>query len=215
MLSNIQVPEDLQFETLQTQWCADCAAPCPEDTLAHKQSCWDKPIIDIKANNLSNLVTDDYHRARLKAVAAPHASDWLFALPITSCGLRLEDEALRVAVGLRLGFNICEPHECRCGVQVKADGSHGLSCSLGPGRAARHASLNELIYRSLVRAGFPAVKEPEGLSRADGKGPDGLYLISWRMGRALIWDATLTNLLTLWPHPTCHPHRQQQPARPN
>jgi hypothetical protein len=71
--------------------------------LISMQSCWDKPIIDIEANNLSNLVTDDYHRARLKAGAAPHASDWLFALPITSCGLTLEDEALRVAVGLRLG----------------------------------------------------------------------------------------------------------------
>ena len=76
--------------------------------------------------------------ARLKAVGAPHASDWLFALPIAACGLRL-DEAVRVAVGLRLGVNICEPHECRCGSMVKANGAHGLCCSLGPGRVARHA----------------------------------------------------------------------------
>ena len=74
-------------------------------------------------------------------------SDWL--LPITTCGLRLHDEAVRVAVGLRLRVNICEPHECRCGTMVKANGSHGLSCSLGPGRTARHANLNELICRSL------------------------------------------------------------------
>jgi len=37
--------------------------------------------------------------------------------------------------------------------------------------------LNELICRSLFRAGIPATKEPTGLSRTDGKRPDGLTLI--------------------------------------
>jgi hypothetical protein len=40
------------------------------------------------------------------------------------------------------------------------------------------------------------VKEPQGLSKAYGKRPDGLNLIPWRMGRALIWDATVTDTLT-------------------
>src|SRR6218665_2699919 len=78
---------------------------------------------------------------------------------------------------------------------VKANGSHGLSCSLGPGRTARHANLNELICRSLVRASILATKEPTDLSRTDGKRPDGLTLIPWRMGRTLIWDATVTDNL--------------------
>src|SRR6218665_2706380 len=112
-----------------------------------------------------------------------------------TCGLRLDDEAVRVAVGLRLGVNICEPHKCRCGTMVKANGSHGLSCSLDPGRTARHANLNELICNSLIRAGIPATKKPTGLSRRHGKRPDGLTLIPWRMGRALIWDATVTDTL--------------------
>src|SRR6218665_3144987 len=59
---------------------------------------------------------------------------------------------------------------------VKANGSYGLSCSLGPGRTARHVNLNELICRSLVHAGIPATKEPMGLSRTDGKRPYGLTL---------------------------------------
>ena len=46
-----------------------------------------------------------------------------------------------------------------------------------------------------VGAGIPATKEPTGLSRTDGKRPDGLTLIPWRMGRALIWDATVTDTL--------------------
>src|SRR6218665_3990827 len=32
------------------------------------------------------------------------------ALPITACGLRLDDEDVRIAVRLRLGAAICEPH---------------------------------------------------------------------------------------------------------
>ena len=96
-----------------------------------------------------------------------------------------------MAVGLRLGVNICEPHECQCETLVKANGSYRLSCSLGPGRAARHANLNELICRSLARAGIPATKEPMGLSRTDG-----LTLIPRRMGHALIWDATMMDTLS-------------------
>lgn len=32
--------------------------------------------------------------------------------------------------------------------------------------------------------------EPPGLSRNDGKRPDGLTLIPWEKGRCLLWDAT-------------------------
>ena len=105
----------------------------------------------------------------------------------------MDDEAVRVAVGFRLGVPLCEPHKCPCGAPVAADGLHGLSCALGPGRLPRHASLNDLIYRGLVRAGFPSAKEPAGLIRSDGRRPDGLTLIPWRVGRCLVWDATVTD----------------------
>jgi len=96
-------------------------------------------------------------------------------------------------VGLRLGTVICHPHSCPCGTLVTAEGSHGLSCRLGPGRQARHAVLNDLICRGLIQAGIPAVKEPPGLSRSDGKRPDGLTLIPWRSGRCLTWDVTVAD----------------------
>ena len=62
------------------------------------------------------------------AVTVPHSGDWLlaFALPISSCGLRLDVEAVRVSVGLRLGCKIGEPHECVCGSLVDTMGSHAL-----------------------------------------------------------------------------------------
>src|ERR671911_202739 len=52
---------------------------------------------------------DTYQQARFKAATAPHAGDWLFALPVSACGLRMDDEAVRMAVGLRLGTRTCEP----------------------------------------------------------------------------------------------------------
>ena len=35
--------------------------------------------------------------------------------------------------------------------------------------------------------------EPTGLSRSDGKCPDGVTLVPWRSGRLLVWDAICLN----------------------
>src|SRR5206468_3480622 len=112
-----------------------------------------------------------------------------------NCGLRLDDETLRVAVGLRLGLNLCQPHPCPCGKLVDSRGTHGLACKLSSGRSARHHHINDLIWRALQRAGIPSTKEPGGLSRTDGKRPDGLTLIPWQGGKNLIWDVTVADTL--------------------
>ena len=57
-------------------------------------------------------------QASFLAASSSHSGDWLFALPIASCGLRLDDEAVRVAVGIRLGLPICVPHQRQCGELV-------------------------------------------------------------------------------------------------
>ncbi|XP_047998319.1 uncharacterized protein LOC125235776 [Leguminivora glycinivorella] len=74
-------------------------------------------------------------------------------------------------------------------------GHHGLSCSRSAGRIPRHASLNDVIRRALVSAKVPAVLEPNGLARVDGKRPDGMTLVPWSMGRPLVWDATCVDTL--------------------
>jgi len=45
----------------------------------------------------------------------------VLSLPLSGCGLRLDDRAVHIAVGLRLGANICEPHQCPCGATVDAN----------------------------------------------------------------------------------------------
>jgi len=98
-------------------------------------------------------------------------------LPITSCGLKLDDEAVRVAVGTGLALKLCVPRQCRCCSQVGSFGRHSLVCKRAPGRTVRHHHLNDVIARSLASVGVPVSKEPSGISSCDGKRPDGLTLI--------------------------------------
>jgi len=130
------------------------------------------------------------HRHRQSSalsVTSSHSSDWLHALPLSGCGLRLDDGAIHIAVGLRLGANICEPHQCPCRAPADARGLHGLSCRGGNGRSARHHSLNDLVWRATAKADIPALKEPSGLLRTDGKRPDGVTLLPWKQGKCATW----------------------------
>ena len=83
------------------------------------------------------------------AVKVLHSGDWLNALPITSCGSRMEDDAIRVAVGLCLGFSLCEPQQCTCGNVVNTRGNYGLSRKRSAGRTLRHNYLNDLVCHAL------------------------------------------------------------------
>ena len=88
---------------------------------------------------------DKDHLARIHAVSAPHSSDWLHALPISPCVLRLDDDAVTVAVGLRLGAKLREPHLCSCDAKDDSEGTHGLACRLRAGRTTRQHTFNDLL----------------------------------------------------------------------
>ena len=128
---------------------------------------------------------------RRVAASSTHTGDWLLALPIPSCGLRLDNEAVRIAVALRLGLNVCVPHTCRCGAQVDATGTHGLVCKRAAGRIARHQGFNDIIDRAFGTTDTPITNEPNGLSRLDGKRPGGLTLVPWAQGKPLTRDMTV------------------------
>ena len=162
---------------------------------ASSQRSWDAVAISHGKTALDVHYTDPIDRARLLAVSAPHAGDWLNALPVASCGLRLDDESIRVAVGLRLGCTLCAAHRCFCGAVVDPRGIHGLSCRLAAGRLACHNALNDIIHRAFGSAGVPSVLEPRGLTSSDERRPDGMTMIPWSDGRCLAWDATVSNSL--------------------
>ena len=76
-------------------------------------------------------------------------------------------------------------------------GRHGLSCTKSKGTLSRHGYINELIRRALVSANIPAVLEPPGLHRSDGKQVDGLTTFPWTQGKSLVWDFTCRDTLAI------------------
>jgi hypothetical protein len=189
ILTNCSLPDYVFLQQYLTLWSSSFGQ-LPE-SLPLKQVFWDRPGVELDHALVESALTNSYQRASFHAAAARHSGDWLFALPISSCGLKLDDEAVRVAVGLRLGLNLCVPHPCRCGGQVDARGLHSFVCKRAPGRAARHHALNDVVARAFSSAGTPVTKEPVGLFRTDGKRPDGMTLIPWQDGKPVVWDVTV------------------------
>ena len=158
------------------------------------QKTWDSPIVASVFQNLLDTA-DIRTKARLMAVASSHAGDWLKALPSSSLGLRLDDEGVRICVGLRLGSSICTPYTCLCGAPVDSRGTHSLSCSRSAGRQPRHALVNDIMLRAFGRAGIPTIREPAGLALSSSLRPDGTTIIPWSQGKCLAWDVTCPDTL--------------------
>ena len=69
-------------------------------------------------------------------------------------------------------------------------GRHALSCKHSERRHSRHAALNEILKGVLTSAHIPSRLEPTGLSKTDGKHPDGATTAPWKSGCLLVWGAT-------------------------
>jgi hypothetical protein len=94
-----------------------------------------------------------------------------------------------------LGCNLCIPHICKCNVKVDEIDIHGLSCSKSCGRFSRHTEINSIIKLSLTSIHVNSTLEPNGLSRDDGKCPDGMTLVPWIKGQPLVCDVTVVDTL--------------------
>ena len=146
---------------------------------------------------LLSAVTEPRTRARLLAAATSESSSWLNSVPALSLGLHMDD-VVRIAVGLRLGAPLCRPHACQlCGVPVDEQATHGLSCISSVGRQSRHAAINDVVKKALLSTQIPSMLEPTGLSRSDGKRPDGVTIAPWKSGRMLVWDVSCTDTFAM------------------
>jgi len=158
----------------------------PPENCRHLQNCWDELLYEHHFSTILVAAVDSKVKARLLSVASSEAGAWLGVLPVPSLGTKLDDESLRIAPGLRLGVPIVVEHTCVCGENVDVFGTHGLLCRCSGGRIPRHAAINETICCALVSGGVPAVLEPVGVCRDDGKRPDDMTLIPWRRGLPLV-----------------------------
>lgn len=186
-----RIGRDRTLDDAEGKWMEQSGQSAPLADHNLRQYSWDNKVCDAIVDRILATSSTATDQARLRAASAEHAGDWLNAPPISSIGLKLSDEAVRVAVGYRLGTSICHPHICPCGAVVDAKGLHALACGKGSARHIRHTQLNDVIWRSLKRAHIPAIKEPNGLLRSDGKRPDGVTLIPWARGVPMAWDVTV------------------------
>ena len=159
------------------------------------QAGWDLPYCQKKYDDLLSSAVSKADKARLRAIASPHSSDWLNAVPVASLGLKLSDSNIRIACGLRLGSPLCHIHLCHCGKRVDESGTHGLSCQKSIGRLARHDHINKLIKEALGSAEITSRLEPKGTSIQDRKRPDGISYFPFKNGRCLAWDYTCPDTL--------------------
>jgi len=187
--SGISVESSFLHEALD-QWSAEYPMP-PED---HRHG-WDELLYDHHFSALLNSASDAKTKACLLSVASSESGAWLGALPVPFLGIKLDDESLRIALGLRLGVPIVVEHKCVCRANVDVFGTHGLSCRHSGGCIPWHAAVNESVRRALVSGGVPAVLEPMSVCHDDGKRPDGMPLIPWRQGLPLLWDFTCSDTL--------------------
>jgi hypothetical protein len=111
--------------------------------------------------------------ARFKALQCRESGSWLHAIPSPNIGILLDNTSFQVCIGLRLGCNLCTPHIC----------------------FSRHTEINSIINRSLTSIHVNSTLEPNGLSRDDGKRPDGMTLVPWIKGQPLVWDVTVVDTL--------------------
>ena len=179
ILADCTCSDNDSFQSYLSDW-SSAFGTLPDD-LPPKQPFWDRPGILADVAQVKSSLSTPAQLASFLAASSPHSGDWLQAMPISSCGLRLDDEAVRIGVGLRLGLTLCVPHKCHCGALVDAQGLHGFVCKKASGRPARHHALNDLVALAVVSAGILCTKEPPGLSRSDGKRPDGLSLVPWEL----------------------------------
>ena len=158
------------------------------------QKNWSRPI---SVRQWDTLISDADTTSipRLFGCRAPCSGDWLNALPSGTLGLRMDGDQFSTAVALRLGAPVCALHTCVCGAEVERSAQHALICNKMKSRHARHRLGNDVIFRALKSAEVPATLEPLGLSRCDGKRPDGASLLAWKGGKPLVWDFTCVHRL--------------------
>ena len=157
----------------------------PENEIEKK---WTEPIFDSEIADLI-LRLDPTDVKRFNAFQDRFGSQWLNVIPCKNLRLKLSNQQLRIAIGLRLGSKICERHKCVCGKNVTEDGWHGLSCLKSAGRFSRHS--NPYKAESIIYSHSVCFRTTTPLQER----PDGLTLVPWADGKQLLWDVTVADSL--------------------
>jgi len=88
ILSLCPCPTDTFLDQYMSMWSSSAGPPL--DPLPGNQSFWDRPGLLTDRALIESSLVEPSQTARFLAAQAPHSGDWLLALPIANCGLRLD-----------------------------------------------------------------------------------------------------------------------------
>ena len=91
ILAHCACSDNDSFQSYLFDW-SSAFGTLPDD-LPPKQPFWDRPGILADVAQVKSILSTPAQLASFLAASSPHSGDWLQALPISSCGLRLDNEA--------------------------------------------------------------------------------------------------------------------------
>jgi Reverse transcriptase (RNA-dependent DNA polymerase) len=126
--------------------------------------------VRVAALRASPMMSPRLH-AVLDALQAPHASDFLLALPIESLSQTMGSREYRAVLKYRLSIPLFSgATRCMCGEVLDRWGDHAVHCSRFPGVKRRHDFLRDGYFRLAREANLSVEKEKSDLGIVDPAG---------------------------------------------
>ena len=109
---------------------------------------WTQPVFVKTARDLISRVDDKHSTKIFNAHQGKFGSPWLNVVPCKNQGLKLDDQQLRISIGLLLGADMCVAQTCLYGKRVERDCLHGLFCTKSACRFSLHATFNSITTQA-------------------------------------------------------------------
>ena len=167
-----------------------------DSTASSSQRKWLKAVSQKRYQELIDNSPDSHTALRLRCLACAEAGAFLTGHPSNRIRARLDGPAFECAVRLRQGQPAATSSHCACGEELDPLGIARANLQTWRRQANSSSHYQRIRARRLrVSWAWQWSSNLPGLSRDDGRRPDGVTVLPFSDGRALAWDATCWNPL--------------------
>ena len=164
-------------------------SPPPSGEASFNLNTWEDPCYKNIMTSHVNSKVDASSRIRILSSAKDESQAWIHGLLSSSLVQKMDNEVVRIAIGLRLGVPLCPPHRCsQCGAQVDEFGRHGLSCHK---KKEEYTEIGNIVRNCLNGLRIDHYELAESSSKTDSSKDTALN--PWRCGQPLVWDITVAD----------------------
>ena len=169
--------------------------PPPSGKASFNVKAWEEPCYKTNLTLILSFMDDASSRIRVLSASREESYAWIYGLLPSSLAHKMDNEVVRIAIGLRLGVPLCVTHSCcQCGAQVDVFGRHGLSCH----KKGEHYTEISIILRDCLNTVRIDHYELSDYSESNRNSSEGAKLTPWRYSQSLVWDVTVVD--TFAPH---------------